>query len=136
MYYEANLKYEKISESGTPKKVSEKYLCQAICVSEVEMKVGEYVKGYLDGDFVVRSAKESNISDVVNPDTDTFYSVKYGIIEVNEKTGKEKMSQIEVLFGASGFDEAVKCFKEYSKDWVCDWELLSVSLSPILGVVK
>lgn len=135
MYYEANLKLEKLMANGTTKKVTEKYLCDAICVSEVELKINEHLKELFSDEFAVNSVKKTKIEEILNREKEKLYSVKYGIVSLDEKTGNEKLTSVEILIGADNLECALDCFKEYMKGSMADWELLGIYLSPIVEVI-
>lgn len=136
MYYEASVRLERVQENGATRKVSEKYLCDAVCVSETELRVSESLRQFVSDEFAIKAIKETKIEEVINADSDRFYSVKYGIKTIDEKTGAEKMNTIEILVGAGDFDSAHQEFIKHTQGWVSDWELLSVGLSPIVEVIK
>lgn len=136
MFYEASVRLERMMENGSSKKVTEKYLCDAVCVSEVELRVSESLRQFVNDDFAINAVKKTKVDEVVNSGSDKFYSVKYGLLNIDEKTGAEKMNIVEILIGAPDFDSAHREFINRTEGWICDWELISIGLSPILEVVE
>ena len=129
-YFEVGVRYEKTQEDGMAKKVTETYLIDALSFSEVEKRITEEMEAYISGEFSVVTEKITNISDVVNTDdvlADKFYKVKFSIITVDEKTGKEKKQTQLIVVKASSNDDARDRYKQYYKDTPVDLELEAVS---------
>lgn len=135
MFYEASVKCERIQENGATKKVTEKYLCEAVCVSEVELRIGEMISP-VSSEFTIKNVKETKIETVLNSSMESFYLVKYGVTSIDGKSGKEKTVVSELLVGSESFEDACKAVDLYMKGTVMDWELICVGLSPIVEVVK
>ena len=129
-YFEVGVRYEKTQEDGTAKKVTETYLIDALSFSEVEKRITEAMEAYISGEFSVVTEKITNIADVVNTDdvlADKFYKVKFSIITVDEKTGKEKKQTQLIVVKASSNDDARDRYKQYYKDAPVDLVLEAVS---------
>ena len=129
-YFEVGVRYEKTQEDGTAKKVTETYLIDALSFSEVEKHITEEMEAYISGEFSVVTEKITNIADVVNTDdvlADKFYKVKFSIITVDEKTGKEKKQTQLIVVKASSNDDARDRYKQYHKDTPVDLVLEAVS---------
>ena len=129
-YFEVGVRYEKTQEDGTAKKVTEIYLIDALSFSEVEKRITEEMEAYISGEFSVVTEKITNIADVVNTDdvlADKFYKVKFSIITVDEKTGKEKKQTQLIVVKASSNDDARDRYKQYYKDAPVDLVLEAVS---------
>ena len=129
-YFEVGVRYEKTQEDGTAKKVTETYLIDALSFSEVEKRITEEMEAYISGEFSVVTEKITNITDVVNTDdvlADKFYKVKFSIITVDEKTGKEKKQTQLIVVKASSNDDARDRYKQYYKDAPVDLVLEAVS---------
>ena len=129
-YFEVGVRYEKTQEDGTAKKVTEIYLIDALSFSEVEKRITEEMEAYISGEFSVVTEKITNIADVVNTDdvlADKFYKVKFSIITVDEKTGKEKKQTQLIVVKASSNDDARDRYRQYYKDAPVDLVLEAVS---------
>ena len=88
------------------------------------------MEAYISGEFSVVTEKITNIADVVNTDdvlADKFYKVKFSIITVDEKTGKEKKQTQLIVVKASSNDDARDRYKQYYKDTPVDLVLEAVS---------
>lgn len=126
-YYEVTLRYGKMQENGSVKRVSEKYLVDALSLTEAEARVTEKMQPYISGEFYATSAKETKIAETTgNVDCGKFYLAKVGFVTIDERTAKEKRTTSQILVGAESFEEACKAFGEYMKGTLADYELVSL----------
>ena len=128
-YFEVGVRYDKTQEDGMVKKVTETYLIDALSFSDVEKRITEEMEAYISGEFSVVTEKITNISDVINTDdvlAEKFYKVKFSIITVDEKTGKEKKQTQLIVVKASSNDDARDRYKQYYKDTPVDLVLEAV----------
>ena len=132
MYFVVTAKYNKMQENGLVKPVKEQYLFDAVSFVEAETRSIEELTPYISGEFTVDAIKRSRISEIFNPDSDKFYLVKVGFIHLDEKNGMEKRSITPILVGASNFIEAYDTFIEGMEGTMADFEIISISESPIL----
>lgn len=137
LYIETVLKYEKLSESGVMKKVSEHYLVDALSFTEAEARIVEEMTPMISGEFSVSAVKKTKISEVFFDETaDRSYMVKVAFVTLDERTGVEKKVANFILVQADSFDDAVINFKEGMKGTMADYEIISIAESPILEVFK
>ncbi len=127
-YFEVSLKYDKTQENGALKKVTEKYIVDALSLTEAEAKVTEKMQPYISGDFFATSAKETKITETCGDvGCGKFYLAKIAFITIDERTAKEKRTTSQILIGAESFDEAYKTLNEFMKPTLSDWELQSLA---------
>ena len=62
--FECKVKYEKVQENGLNKKVTEKYLVEAISFSEAETRFTEYITPYISGEYQICGIKIAKFSEV------------------------------------------------------------------------
>lgn len=134
-YYEVSLRYDKTQENGDEKRVSEKYLVDALSLTEAEARVTEKMQPYISGEFYATSAKETAIAETCGDiGCGKFFLAKVAFITIDEKTAKEKRSISQMLVGAENFDEAYKAFNEYMRDTLVDYTLVSLSETKYLDL--
>lgn len=134
-WFETAVSYEKIMDNGMQKTVTEKYLFDALSFSESEEKTIKELAPYIKGEFVIKSNKRTKISEIFNMNGgERNYLVKVGFVTLNEKTGEEKQTISQILVGADNFEDALDVFKEGMKGTMADYEIVSISESPILEV--
>lgn len=136
-YIETKVKYLKLTEKGVQKKVTETYLVDAVSFGEAEFSAINDLKDFLGNDYEVTAVRKSGIAEIIraNDDGEKFFKVKAGFITLDEKTGTEKRRSVCFLIQESDFNAAVKGFDEYMKGTLSDYEITSISESPILDII-
>lgn len=136
LYIETKIRFEKMTENGTVKKVTEKYLVDAFSFTEAEARIIEEQTPYISGDFTVSAVKKSNIAEIFNTngEFDYWYKCKLNFISIDEKTGSEKKSASYILVNAPDFDDALTYLKEGMKGTMADYEIASIVETDIMGV--
>lgn len=136
-YIETKLRYDKMSENGVVKKVNEHYLVDALTFTEAEARIIEEMQPYISGEMSVSAVKKTKIGEVFfNEDADKNYLVKVSFITIDERTGAEKCADNLILVQANDFKDAYDKFMDGMKGTIADFEIRSISESPILEVFK
>lgn len=131
-YFIATCKYEKLQENGAIKRVSEKYLCDALSVVEADAMVTENLKPYISGDFFTSKVENSPIAEVMGDrECGRFWLVKIAFISIDERSGVEKHTISQILVGAPDFTSAVENFNEGMRGTMADFEVISLSETAI-----
>lgn len=131
-YIETAARYEKVMEDGKVKKVTERFLVDALSCTEAESRTIEELKPYVSGDLEVTANKKVNIAEVMgDKDAERFYLAKVSFITINEKSGNEKKTVSQWLIGAKDFTKAYSILKEEIGKCVADIEVQSISESQI-----
>ena len=110
-WFEAKVKYMKVSEDGKEKKVNEAYLLDAMSYTEAESRITREMESVVSGDYYISSLKKSNITEVVPSEDETddrWYKAKVAIIDADEVSGKEKSSFQYYLVAASDIKRALE----------------------------
>lgn len=134
-WYECRVKYEKTLDTGEKKKVTEAYVVKAVSLSDAEKRIIEELKPNIVGEFAATSAKVASFKEIVQSDEDKFYLCKVVFLSFDEDSGTEKKTNHSVLIQAEDFDDARKRLDSCMKGTVSDWEVFSITESPIIGVV-
>ena len=136
-WFLGSLKYEKVMENGKEKKVTEKYLIDALSVTEAEARLIEEMSPFISGDFSIKAVVDTKYAEVVPSDNeadDTWFKCKLGYITLDEKTGAGKTTTTNMLVQAADLRQAVKNLDEYMKGTMADYRIESVSDSKIMDV--
>lgn len=136
-WFLGSLKYEKVMENGKEKKVTEKYLIDALSVTEAEARLIEEMSPFISGDFSIKAVVDTKYAEVVPSDNeadDTWFKCKLGYITLDEKTGTEKTTTTNMLVQAADLRQAVKNLDEHMKGTMADYRIESVSDSKIMDV--
>lgn len=128
----AVVKYDKMQETGAVKRVSEKYLCDALSIVEADSVVTENLEPYISGYFFTSKVENSPIDEVIgDKESDKFYISKVAFVSIDEKSGTEKETVSQWLIGAKDFNEAYSILKEEIGKCLADIEVKSISESQI-----
>lgn len=135
LWFECKVRYDKMQENGTVKKVNEPYLVDALTFTEAEARIIDEMKPFISGEYSISSEKKTKISEIFfNEGGDRYYLVKVNFITLDETSGVEKKSTTQILVQASDFESAVANFNEGMKGTMSDFEIASVSETMIMDV--
>lgn len=134
LYFETAVRYDKMLENGTVKKTTEKFLVDALSFAEAEARTTEERTPYMSGDFDVRAAKKTKIAEIFNIGAERYWLVKVAFITIDERTVVEKRTISQILVGAADFSNAIEVFNEGMKGTMADFEIVSLSETPIMDV--
>lgn len=137
VWYETKVRYDKLQENGSVKKVTEAFLVDALSCTEAEARIIEERTPYVSGEMTVSSIKSTKISEIFweeNPEK--WYLVKVAFITIDEKTAAEKKSISQILVAGNDFKEAYDNFEKGMKGSMADYEIVSIAETPIQEVYK
>lgn len=136
-WFECTIRYDKLQENGAAKKVNEPYLVDALSFTEAEARITEEQRPFISGEFSVSAVKRTKIAEIFwNEGGDRWFMVKVGFITIDEKTAAEKRSTSLILVQASDFRSAFENFTEGMKGTMADYEIVSISETPLMDVYK
>jgi len=138
-WFECKIKYQKQQEDGMQKKVTEQYAVNALSFTEAEKRIMEEMSSYISGAFEVSDIKKARYKEVVFDDADSsdkWYKVKVQYITLDERTAKEKLSNVYYLVNASTSKVALNNMIEYLGQGMADFKIASVVETKILDVYE
>ena len=121
------------------KKVIETYVVDALSFSEAEERITEEMSAYISGDFEVRDLKKAPYGEVFfsdEPSADRWYKAKLQFITIDEKTEKEKRSNVNYLVHAATFNGAVKNVDEVMGGTMIDYVIASIAETQLMDVFE
>lgn len=134
-WFEVSIRYEKNVENGKSKKVTEKFLIDALSYAECEARIIEEVAPFISGEFTVKDIKRAKISELFfNGNGDRFYKIKVYFITLDEKSGAEKKTAAQMLTQASNLKEAIEVLEKGMKDTLADYEIASVTETALVDI--
>lgn len=139
LWIETSIKFDKMMENGAVKKVTEKYLFDALTFTDAEARTVEKLTPFISGEFSVSATKKTKISEIFFDESDyadKWYLVKVNFITLDEKSGKEKKSLQQILVQAGDFENALGRFQDGMKDTMADYRIASIAETPIMDVFK
>ena len=135
LWFECKVRYDKMMENGSVKKVNEPYLVDALTFTEAEARIIEEMTPFISGEFSISAVKKTKISEIFFDDSaDKYYMVKVNFITLDEKSGVEKKSASFILTQASDLEGALTRFKEGMKGTMADYDIASIAETPLMDV--
>ena len=138
-WFETKVEFEKTIEDGSQKKVKEAYTVDALSFTEAEEKITEEMSAYISGEFNVKNIAEASYKEIFFSDLDSadkWYKAKLQFITIDEKTEKEKRSNVYYLVQAGNFMQAVKNIEEVMGTTMIDYVISSVAETAIMDVFE
>lgn len=138
-WFETKVRYDRTTEDGRNKKVTEAYTVEALSFTEAESAITKEISNYTSGEFDVKAITRAAYSEIFFSDVDTddrYYRVKLAFITLDEKTEKEKRTIVVYLVQAASLDKARAYIKEEMNKTMNDYEVVSISETPLLDVFE
>lgn len=133
-WFECKVRYDKMLDDGTKKKVTEQYVVDAVDFAEAEERVTDEVSAFISGEFDIVAEKIAPYKEVFIGDGGVYYQCRVNIITLDENTGKEKKFAIHHLVLANSFDDARRIVaNEYDKSMV-DYVIAKLSETPTVDL--
>jgi putative phage tail component, N-terminal domain protein len=138
-WFETKVRYDRTTEDGRNKKVTEAYTVEALSFTEAESVITKEISNYINGEFDVKAITRAAYSEIFFSDVDTddrYYRVKLAFITIDEKTEKEKRTIVVYLVQAASLDKARAYIKEEMNKTMNDYEVVSISETLLLDVFE
>jgi hypothetical protein len=138
-WFETKIKYEKTMEDGQQKKVTEAYVVDALSFTEAERRITEEMSSYISGEFDVADLKKASYKEIFFSDAETadrWYKTKLQFITIDEKTEKEKRSNVYYLVQAATLPEAVSNIHEVMSGTMIDYVIASIAETQLMDVFE
>ncbi|HHV85877.1 MAG TPA: DUF4494 domain-containing protein [Petrimonas sp.] len=136
-WFECKVRYDKTLDTGMIKTVTEPYLVDAMSFTEAEARILEEMQPYMSGEFTVSDIKRVRFSDTFFNETgDRYYKAKLYFITLDEKSGTEKKTAVNMLVQASVLKEAVEIVETEMNKTMVDYTLASITETAIMDVFK
>ncbi len=137
-YFECSIRFEKMMENGMNKKVTERYLVDALSFTEAEARIIEEMRELINGEFAVKGITPAKYAEVVLHDgaeeEEGFWSVKLGFFTLDKRTGVEKITPVAVLVQADTVETANQRIREHMKNTMFDYRIVTVKETSIVDV--
>lgn len=138
-WFETKIRYEKTAEDGSQKPVTEQYVVDALSFTEAEASLIDEMKVYISGDYKITNIKPAPYHEIFFSDVDNddkWYKAKLQFITIDEKTEKEKRSNVNYLVQAASLQSAVKRIDEVMGGTMIDYAIASVAETTIMDVFE
>jgi len=138
-WFECKISYEKTIEDGTQKKVKETYTVDALSFTEAESEIIEEMSSFISGAFTVENINKASYSEIFFDDresADKWYKAKLQFITIDEKTAKEKRSNVYYLVQGSSLKSALQNVEEVMGSTMVDYDIVSIADTAIMDVFE
>ncbi len=134
-WFECRVRYEKMLESGMQKMVTEPYLVDALSFTEAEARIIQEITPYMSGEFTISNIKRVKYAEsFFNEHGDRYYKMRLYFISIDEKSGAEKKTAVNMLVQASTLKEAVEKIEAEMDNSMVDYTIASATETPIMDV--
>ena len=138
-WFECKIAYDKTMEDGLQKKVKENYVVDALSFTEAEKRIMEEMSSYISGPFDVVDIKKASYGEIFFSDeemADRWYKCKLQFITIDEKTEKEKRSNVYYLVQAGTLKGAVNNIESVMGTTMIDYVIASVNETALMDVFE
>ncbi len=136
-FFECKIKYNKVLEDGKEKLVNEKYLVSAMSFTEAEANFIKEITPYISGEFFIDDISRADYSELFLSDdesADKYYDAKLAFITLDEKSGKEKKTNVNMLVQAADMRDAMNKLDEGMKGTMCDYQSVKLQETSLVDV--
>ncbi len=104
LYFECSVRYDKMQQNGSVKKVTEKYIVDALTFTEAEARIIKAITPYISGEYSIPTIKKTKIAEV--------FTTSQALLAIGKnKSDVEKAVQTkdaELLEKATSIDSILK----------------------------
>ena len=139
IWFECKVRYEKSGEDGTPKKVTETYVVDALSFSEAESRIMEEMSRWVSGELEIADLKIAQYKEIFFADSDMadkWYKAKLAFITIDEKTDKEKKTTVYYLVNAGNINSALKNVDEIMGGTMIDYQTCNLTETQVIDVFE
>jgi hypothetical protein len=134
-WFICKVKYQKQTDEGLLKAVTEPYMVDAVSFTEAEARIYEILAPEIQGEMLVTGISKGNFTEVINfEDSDKWYKCKVTYISVDGDGGKEKKVSTYFLVSANTLKQAFERVEESLNSMLVPFDIPSISITPILDV--
>lgn len=138
-WFEVGIRYRKTQEDGSEKAVTERYAVDALSFTEAESAITEEMEAYISGEFKIKSEVQANYGEVWfsdNDDDGKWYKAKLSYITIDERTEKEKRTNVTYLVQAKSMHRALKNIDEVMGKSLAEYEVVGLQETKVLDVFE
>ena len=121
------------------KKVTESYVVDALSFTEAEKRIMEEMSSYISGEFTIKDIKIAPYKEIFFSDeelADRWYKAKLQFITIDEKTEKEKRSNVNYLVQAGTLKGAVSNLESVMGTTMIDYVIAAVNETMLMDVFE
>ena len=138
-WYATKVRYQKTMEDGSEKVVSEQYLVDALSFTEAESAIIDEMSAYVSGEFKVSNLGKANFNEVFFSDVDDddkWFKAKLQFITIDEKTEREKRSNVNYLVQAKSLARALRYIDEVMGKTMINYDVVGLNETKLCEVFE
>ena len=138
-WYETGVKYQKMQEDGTEKVVTERYVVDALSFTEAENTIIDEMSVYVSGEMTVSNLGKAKYNEIFFSDVkddDKWYKAKLQFITIDDKSDKEKRSNVNYLVQAKSLARALRYIDEVMGKSMLDYDIVGINETKIYDVFE
>lgn len=138
MWFECKIRYDRLTDEGLSKKVTEQYVVDALSYTEAEKNIIRSTAEIIPEVIEIKAIKEATYSEIFfsEDDAEKWYKTKINFISIDERTGKERRTNVLYLVQANDISNAISNVKEIMSKSMSDYTIQSMALTQILDVFE
>lgn len=138
MWFECKIRYDRLTDEGLSKKVTEQYVVDALSYTEAEKNIIRSTAEIIPEVIEIKAIKEATYSEIFfsEDDAEKWYKTKISFISIDERTGKERRTNVLYLVQANDISNAISNVKEIMSKSMIDYTIQSMALTQILDVFE
>lgn len=138
-WFETKVKYQKTMEDGSEKVVSEAYVVDALSFTEAESAIIDEMSVYVKGELKVSGIGKACYGEIFFSDVDDddkWYKAKLQFITIDEKSEKEKRSNVTYLVQAKSLARALRYIDEVMGKTMIDYDVVGLNETKLMDVFE
>lgn len=138
-WFETKVKYQKTMEDGSEKVVSEAYVVDALSFTEAESAIIDEMSVYVSGELKVSGIGKAGYGEIFFSDVDDddkWYKAKLQFITIDEKSEKEKCSNVTYLVQAKSLARALRYIDEVMGKTMIDYDVIGLNETKLMDVFE
>ncbi len=133
-WFECKVRYDKTQETGVVKTVTEPYLIDALSFTEAEERIVKEMEPF-GGVFSVSDIRRKKFAEtILNENGDRYYNARLAFITLDEKSGSEKRTAVNMLVQASSLREAMDIVEGEMAQTMVDYQFMAISETAIMDI--
>ena len=138
MWFECKIRYDRLTDEGLSKKVTEQYVVDALSYTEAEKNIIRSTAEIIPEVIEIKAIKEATYNEIFfsEDDAEKWYKTKISFISIDERTGKERRTNVLYLVQANDISNAISNVKEIMSKSMSDYTIQSMALTQILDVFE
>lgn len=138
-WFKTKVKYQKTMEDGSEKVVSEAYVVDALSFTEAESAIIDEMSVYASGELKVSNLGKASYNEIFFSDVDDddkFYTCKLQFITIDEKSEKERRSNVTYLVQAKSLARALRYVDEVMGKTMIDYDIVGLNETKVFDVFE